>query len=497
MGELAYHDFFLQNWQKLFGPTGKRQPSVVVWPDEARPRMGVLYGGIGTGKTQLVTALASFDAFKRVAGLSPRGFALLDNQEDLFNSVFDRLALLALIYPALYDLVYIIDPTNKDWSIKYDLCELQPWETPEAKSSQLALDFMYLFEDDPKIHVRQYRITSLSFLALILDRRPVLDLPMFLTDRPFREALVKRLGHPVLTSYWLHQFPQRHADAMAWIESTMSRVERFIYMNEGIQFMLEGPSTINFRALMDGGAIILVNAPIRLLKDSPSSLFLGSILGGLRDAAMSRTDIPLHKRVPFTAYCDEFQEYTTDAIRQGFALGRKLRWELFLSTQNVQALRKQDELREILRELAGNILTMRLGRRDAEILYKYLFTPEIDQIKAYVENKPVFRGLNEIQEFEIRKLTECPDRMVYWKRIGYPGSHYFRTPTVTDLESLPNYLLLPEARRRLEMAAFRLAGRLKVKRLPAPRQMPQDGQEAPVGAEGGEGRTKRVGFWSD
>ena len=138
-------------------------------------------------------------------------------------------------------------------------------------------------------------------------------MPEFLTDRTFREALVAEHEphYPELANYWRHQFPKDDGKAMEWIESTMNRVERFISMSEGLQFMLEGPSTINLRQIMDQGGILLVNAPIRVLKDNASSLFLAFIMAALQDAAMSRTDVPRRQRTPFTAYCDEFQEYTT------------------------------------------------------------------------------------------------------------------------------------------------------------------------------------------
>lgn len=472
MGRLTYHDFFLENWNKFFGSNFKKRPRAVVLPDEARVHHMALYGDIGTGKSRLIIALASYDAFRRVTGVSPRGFALLDNQEDLFTDVFDRLALLALECRQLYELVYIIDPTNEVWSIKYNPLELMPWETPTAKANQLAMYFMYLFNDDPNVHVRQYKVTSLSFLALILARKTLLDLPRFLIDRRFREDLVDEYGshYPVLIDYWLREFPQVEWKAREWVESTMNRVERFIYMHEGISFMLEGPSTIDFREIMNKGAIVLVNAPIRVLKDSPSSVFLGFILAAMQETAMSRTNMPPHKRVPFTAYCDEYQEYTTPSIQQIIRLARKVKFEFLGATQDVKGLPKDQELREITRKLVGNTFAMRLSREDAEILADYLFTPGLVQEKAYVDGKPVFLSLPEIKEIEIRKITECPNQMLYWKRKGYPGSYYFRAPTVEDIEELPGYNRLAAARHELEMAAFRLAGQRKLKRLPEPRR---------------------------
>ena len=46
---------------------------------------------------------------------------------------------MALECDRLYDLVYVIDPTNTNWSVKYNPLELMPWETPQAKASQKAM----------------------------------------------------------------------------------------------------------------------------------------------------------------------------------------------------------------------------------------------------------------------------------------------------------------------------------------------------------------------
>ena len=467
----TYSDFLNANFGRLFGAGDDNKGAPVVFSDEARSKHSVLYGDIGSGKSRLITALAATDAFRRVKGLSPRGFAVLDNQEDLFNDIADRLALMAQDYPALYDFVHIVDPTNPKWSVKYNPLELMPWETADAKAQHLANVFANLFGDDTTTNVRQYRVSKYTFLPLIVAGYSLLQVPDFLTDRAFREELVEAQEHhyPELGNYWRRQFPRDDARAMEWIESTMNRVERFISMSAGLQFMLEGPSTINLRHIMDGGGILLVNAPIRVLKDNASSLFLAFILAALQDAAMSRTDVSRRRRTPFTAYCDEFQEYTTVTVQQTARLARKVNFELFLATQDVQGLPQHREVRALVSRLVGNTLAMRLSYGDAQVLANTLFAPGLVQEKAVIDGKPVYFSLSEIQEMEIRKITQCPDRMAYWKRKGDMVARYFMTPTVLDIESVPNFHRLAEARRQLADAAFKLSGRPKVRRLPPPR----------------------------
>jgi hypothetical protein len=472
MGKLTYHDFFLQNWSKFFGQPPKQKPFIVVYPDEARPRHSVLFGVTGAGKTRVLIPRAIQDAVRRVTGWSNRGFAILSPHPDFFCEVRDRLALLALEYPEIYDLVYIIDPTNEAWSVKYNLLErrrLRPGESIEARADEVARLFALLYGDDINIHVWQQRCMANTFLALSLGGLSLVHAPKFLREPKYREGLVARLGYlsPRLIGFWLKEFQQRR-DKMDLIGSTMNRLERFIYTHQGIEFMLEGPSTFDFFEILNQGAILLVNGNKGKLK-AASNLFLGFIMHGLQDAAMERLDMDEDERIPFTVYADEGQTFVTDTIKEVITESRKVKFDLLFATQTPKSLTKNPELQEIILGVAGNVMAMRLGRSDAEFLAKELFTPEIVQEKIVIDGRPVFMSLPEVWEMETRKLSELPDRMIWWKRRGYPGAQLIRALTVRDIDTLPGYDRLDEARQRLEMAAFKLAGRRKLKRLPAPR----------------------------
>ncbi|MGB8344970.1 MAG: hypothetical protein WCD86_08805, partial [Ktedonobacteraceae bacterium] len=68
-------------------------------------------------------------------------------------------------------------------------------------------------------------------------------------------------------------------------------------------------TTIDFRACMDTGKILLV----KLDRQRPelSGLIGATIVARIAMAAYSRTTIPEEKRVPFALYCDEYQRFST------------------------------------------------------------------------------------------------------------------------------------------------------------------------------------------
>lgn len=149
-------------------------------------------------------------------------------------------------------------------------------------------------------------------------------------------------------------------------------------------------------------------------------------------------------------------------------------------------MESEETLRRTVLKVAGNVLSFRVDYGDAEILVRDIFSPDIDQVKdvrVRFQKVPgtfgefnqrfddlIWRSLSEIMELEIRKLTELPDRLLWWKRRGHPVSRLISAPTVLDIEKLPGFHDLPKALQSQEAAAFRLAGCIKSIKLPEPRQ---------------------------
>lgn len=313
---------------------GEPEPRPVVFADRARSRHFVLYGGTGAGKSRFLEALMVGDVIRRLTGASPRGAGLIDVVGDLYRNVRARLALLRPHFPRIDRLLYLVDPINPSWTVKYNPLEPKLGSVPERIADRLAYGVTTLYHDDPNVVVRMYRVLTHSFWALSLSGRSLPDLPRFLRDREFRESLVTKINHPKLIGYWFDDFPKSEREAREHVESTMNRMDRFV-SDPDIEEMLRGPSTIDFRKIMDKGAVVLVNAPKAILGEGTAYLLAAFILMEFQHAAMSRLDLPDHRRRPFSLLCDEYQNYTTDTILQIVKESRKVGLELGLVTQEV------------------------------------------------------------------------------------------------------------------------------------------------------------------
>src|SRR5579859_2668678 len=218
-------------WNKILAPPSeKKEGGVVSFPDAARSRHAIVFGGTGVGKSRFLEALALQDILQRVTCHSTRGVAVIDPHGDMIRNLRARLAILAQHFPQLNDLLVIIDPSQPRWTVRFNPLELQPGEVPERKADSLANLVTTIYHEEPTKVVRMYRVSYHAFLALILAGKNLPDINRFLTDRTYRDEIVESLNHPEVTRYFFHEFPQwsqGEREAHEIVESTLNRLGRF------------------------------------------------------------------------------------------------------------------------------------------------------------------------------------------------------------------------------------------------------------------------------
>src|SRR5687767_13755503 len=117
-------DFMPHFWQRLFASSIPQEastgPRTVSFADAARGRHALFLGGTGAGKSRCFESIVVMDTLRRIKGLSDRGLMVIDVHGDLTQNLRSRLALMALEYPELHEMVYLIDPANPNWSVRYN-----------------------------------------------------------------------------------------------------------------------------------------------------------------------------------------------------------------------------------------------------------------------------------------------------------------------------------------------------------------------------------------
>jgi len=373
------------------------------------------------------------------------GVAVVDPHGDLFHDLLSYLAFASTKLRGLAERIVILNPLDPQWSVGFNPLQLWPGEVLERKALFLADVITEIFQDDPTIVVRMRRVMRNAFVALMELGLTLLELPRFLTDREFREMLLVHTS-PRVRGFWLSEFPSNERDADTWVASTLNRLEPLVDDPDFRLMFGQQDSTINLRAIMDEGKVLLVNTSRGELMDDNSRLLGAFVVAQIQQAAMTRAEVPASRRRLFFLALDEFQTYSP-AISTLLEETGKYKLALLLAHQHLGQL-EDERLRAAVLSQCVNKVYFGLGEDDARLLVGKVFQPNLDQVKQ-VQLKPLnwgndeivayeditWRPLAEILELEQRKLDLEP-RYFWHKRQGCEPRLY-RTFSLPDLHTPP------------------------------------------------------------
>jgi hypothetical protein len=166
------------------------------------------------------------------------------------------------------------------------------------------------------------------------------------------------------------EFPKGAGAIHQWVTPVLNKIGPLIFDPE-MRLMLSTQSTINFRSILDHNLVLLVNLPKGVLGEGNSALLGAFVVAHLQQAALARAN-SWHRK-PFFLYLDEFQNYTTDNIKDILSESRKYALSLVMAHQYLAQL--GDDLRGAVLNTAGSIVCFRIGYHDASDLCRELFLP--------------------------------------------------------------------------------------------------------------------------
>jgi hypothetical protein len=310
------------------------------------------------------------------------------------------------------------------------------------------------------------RLLKNTFVALSDLGLSLVELPRFLLDPAYRAGWLPRLKNPGAAAYFSLEYPQNPATAQTWAAPALTRLGDLIF-DPDIQPMLVGPSTINFRAILDRRQILLVNLPKGVIGEGVSALLGAFIVAHLQKAALSRPTMA--PRPPFYLYLDEFQNYTTDNIQDILSESRKYNLSLILAHQFLDQL--SPRLLSAVLNTTGTRNVFRVGYRDAYTLAPDMFSSSDALAQTHTQVKlshlagvPLLYFKQQRQslgwEGLAAELANLPDR-VFWSRQRGPGK-----PTRQRTLDMPVPRMTQELAERLEAMLERVGRRCGVAKSP-------------------------------
>ncbi len=341
--------------------------------DRRRHMYGI--GQTGTGKSVLLTNLILQDI------KNGEGVCVIDPHSELIESILER------IPKERAEDVIIFDPVDTERPLGFNLLESKNEGQKDLLANEAMSIFIKLFGGEifgPRIQ-DYFRNGALTLMSDNENPGTLIDIVRLFTDDDFQKKWVEKVSNPVVKSFWENQMAKTGArEKQEMIPFFASKFGAFITNSTMRNIIGQVHSAFNFREIMDNQKILLVSLSKGSIGEINMSLLGMIIVAKLQMAAMSRSNIPEKERKDFYLYVDEFQNFASSSFASILSEARKYRLNLMVAHQYLSQIEntgsKEDStnLRKAIFGNIGNIVTLRTGMEDAEILEKE-FAPIFDK----------------------------------------------------------------------------------------------------------------------
>ena len=332
-------------------------------PRTDRSRHLYIIGQTGVGKSGLLELLTISDIY------SPYGFAVIDPHGDYAINTLRRI-------PAerAKDVIYF-NPADTEFPMAFNPMEVSDPKLKTHTASELIGVLKRMFESwGPRLEY----ILRYSLLALLdYPDATMLDITRILTEKKFRQEVLRYVQDPVVRNFWTVEFASWNdkfaAEAVAPV---LNKVGAFT-ANPLVRNIIGQPkSSFNVRQIMDERKILLVNLSRGLLGEDNAALLGSLLVTKIQLGAMSRADMPAEQRTPFYLYVDEFQNFATDSFATILSEARK--YGLNLTVANQYTAQMSIEVKDAVFGNVGSIVAFRMGADDARSMLRY-FEPKFEE----------------------------------------------------------------------------------------------------------------------
>ena len=342
-------------------------------PRTDRGRHLYIIGQTGTGKSGMLELLTISDIY------SPYGFAVIDPHGDYAQNILKRIP-----PERAADVVYF-NPADTDFPMGFNPLEVYDPKLKTHTSSELIGVIKRMFENSwgPRLEY----ILRYSILALLdYPNATMLDITRLLTEKRFRQDVLKYVNDPVVRNFWTMEFASWSEKFMTEaIAPILNKVGAFTANPLVRNIIGQAKSSFNIRQIMDERKILIVNLSRGLVGEDNAALLGALLVTKVQMAAMSRADIPGEQRTPFYLYVDEFQNFATDSFATILSEARK--YGLNLTVANQYTAQMLPEVKDAVFGNVGSIISFRTSADDAKGMLKYFEPKFTDYDLVHMHNR--------------------------------------------------------------------------------------------------------------
>ncbi|MDD2766695.1 MAG: type IV secretion system DNA-binding domain-containing protein [Candidatus Moranbacteria bacterium] len=351
-----------------------------------RRRHMYVIGQTGVGKSVYLQEMAKKDA------LAGHGFCFIDPHGDAIEDI------LTAIPKERAEDVILFDPSDTERPIGLNMLEYDA-QHPEQKTFVInemigIFDQLYDLKATGGPMFEQYmRNAMLLIMEDPESGSTLMEISKVLADEDFRKYKLSKCNNPIAYDFWTKEAEKAGGEAALanMVPYITSKLTTFISNDMMRPIIGQQKSTLNFREIMDGKKILLVNLSKGKIGEINAKLLGMVIVGKILMAALSRVDTPEEERTDFYLYMDEFQNVTTNSIAQILSEARKYRLVLTMAHQFIAQLK--EEISKAVFGNVGSLVSFRIGSEDAEFLEKQFLPVFSARDLMNVDNRNCFARL--------------------------------------------------------------------------------------------------------
>jgi len=341
----------------LFGQTNFRNKKVKfgIKTDDRRRHLYTI-GKTGMGKSQLLENMMISDI------RNGYGACMIDPHGDMVENIIK-----CVPRNRVDDIIYF-NPADVDYPIAFNVFEKVDVKYRPLVASGVVGVFKKIWADSwgPRL---EYILNNCILALLEAPDSTLLGVIRILTDRKYREQVLRHVTDPMIRYFWTKEFSKYPEKEIAMIISPIQNKVGQYLSNAMIRNIVGQPvSTINLRDIMDNKKVLLLNLSKGRVGEDASALLGALMITKIQLAAMSRVDIPEKEREDFYLYVDELQNFATDSFAGILSEARKYHLNLTMAHQYIEQL--PETLQAAVFGNVGTMISFRVGATDAEYLAK-------------------------------------------------------------------------------------------------------------------------------
>jgi hypothetical protein len=311
-----------------------------------------ILGKSGMGKSKLLELLMLPDL------ATGQGFALIDPHGDLAKEIIRYIP-----QERIKDTVYL-DPGDGEFPFGFNLLDNIHPDYKQQIASSFVTVFKKLFGNNWNFELEHL----IRYSALALLDSPISSLLSFrqlISDRSFRQQIIKYIQDPVIKSFWATEFlewSQKYENGA--VNPLLNKINQFLANPYIRNIVAQNKNTIDINDIMNSKKILILNLSKGKIGDE-NSAFLGSLfITKIQQAAMERARMNPDERTPFYLYVDEFQNFSTESFVNIFSEARKYNLNLTVAHQYIEQL--SESIESTIFGNVGSMMVFRTGVKDAE-----------------------------------------------------------------------------------------------------------------------------------